>query len=558
MLIVTDIAKAYGDAPILDHITFTLNRGECAGLIGPNGAGKSTLLRIIAGLEAPDRGSVWIDPAATIGYLAQALQYVPDATIRDLVSAALGPAREVVAEIERLGEAIATAEGEAYERAMARYADTLDLADRIDAYGAPARFAEVLAGLGLAHVSEETPVAILSGGQKTRLGLARLLLTRPDLLLLDEPTNHLDITALRWLQDFVREYQGAVLIVSHDRAFLDALVTTVLELDDVTHTITAYPGTYTGYAAERARRAAKLLDDYRRQQEQIGEIRANIRAVAGNAMKTERATQNDHLRRLSKKVARTAKVRERKLEKLLESDEKIEKPKQQWHLKVDFGEAPRSGQHVLALEGIGKRFDGRTIFSDVEAELRHGERVALLGPNGSGKTTLLRIVSGALPPDTGVVRIGANVRTGYFAQEQEGLDRTRTVLESVRATVPIGETEARNFLHFFLFAGDDVFRPVGNLSYGERARLVLARLVLSGVNFLLLDEPLNHLDIPSREQFEEALENFNGTILAVVHDRYFVRRFAERIWAIKDERLVQFVDLGAYEDASMHEQLTAR
>ncbi len=547
MFTVTDVAKAYGDTPILDHISFTLNRGECVGLIGANGAGKSTLLRIIAGQEAPDRGSVWRDPAARIGYLAQALQYEPDATIRAVVAEALGQAREVVAEIESLGEAIATVQGPAYDTAIARYADALDLAERIDAYGAFARLAEVLAGLGLAYLTEEMPVAILSGGQKTRLGLARLLLTQPDVLLLDEPTNHLDVTALHWLQTFIRAYPGAVLIVSHDRAFLDALVTTILELDEQTHTITAYPGTYTDYAEERARRDAKLRDDYRRQQEQIGAVRANIRVVAGNAAKTERATQNDYMRGRSKKVARTAKVRERKLEKLLESDEKIERPERQWHLKLDFGATPRGGQRVLALENVGKQFDGRTLFAGGEAEIRHGERVALLGPNGSGKTTLLRIIGGALAPDVGVARIGAHVRTGYFAQEQEGLDPSQTVLDAVRAAAPIGETEARNFLHFFLFAADAVFQPIGTLSYGERARLVLARLVLSGVNFLLLDEPLNHLDIPSREQFEAALENFDGTILAVVHDRYFVQRFAGRIWALHKGQLVEYPDLAAYE-----------
>ncbi len=549
MLTVTDVAKAYGGAPILDHISFTLNRGERVGLIGPNGAGKSTLLRILAGLEMPDRGSVWRDPAARIGYLAQALQYEPDATIHAVVSEALGPARETVAAIERLGDAIATAQGNAYDDAMARYADALDRAYQLDAYGASARLAAVLAGLGLAHLTEETPVAILSGGQKTRLGLARLLLTQPDVLLLDEPTNHLDITALHWLQVFVREYPGAALIVSHDRAFLDALVTAVLELDAATHAITAYPGNYTDYTAERARRQTKLLDDYHRQQQQIGVVRANIRAVAGNAMKTERATQNDYLRGRSRKVARTAKVRERKLEKLLESDETIERPERQWLLKLNFGESPRGGQRVLALEDVSKQFDDRTIFAHADTEIRHGERVALLGPNGSGKTTLLRIISGALPPDTGAVRIGANVRPGYFAQEQEGLDPAQRVLDAVRSAAPIGETEARNFLHFFLFAGDAVFQLIGTLSYGERARLVLARLVLGGVNFLLLDEPLNHLDIPSREQFEAALANFDGTILAVVHDRYFVQRFAGRIWALHDGRLVEYLDFDAYQDA---------
>jgi ATP-binding cassette subfamily F protein 3 len=549
MLTVTAVARAYGDATILDSITFTLNRGERAGLVGPNGAGKSTLLRIIAGIERPDRGGVLLDAHVRIGYLAQALIYTPAATIADVLAQSLGPAQAAIAAVERLGEAIATATGTAYDDAMARYAEALEEADRLDAYSAPARLAAVLDGLGLSHLPHETPVTVLSGGQKTRLGLARLLLAKPDLLLLDEPTNHLDITALRWLQEFVRAYDGAVLIVSHDRAFLDALVTTILALDDVTHTLEVFPGTYSEYAAERARRQAKLLEDYRRQQEYIGEVRANIRAVAGNAMKTERTTQNDHLRRLSKKVAKTAKVRERKLEKLLESEEKIERPKQQWQMKLDFGETPRGGQRVLALEGVGKAFGGRTLFAGVDAEIRQGERIALLGPNGSGKTTLLRIIRGHLAPDSGTVRLGTNVRPGYFAQEQEGLDPTQRVVDAVRAVAPLSEVEARNFLHFFLFVGDEAVREIGKLSYGERARLVLARLVLSGVNFLLLDEPLNHLDISSREQFEQALGNFPGTILAVVHDRYFVGRFAERIWAIHDGALTVYHDLDSYERA---------
>jgi ATP-binding cassette subfamily F protein 3 len=266
-------------------------------------------------------------------------------------------------------------------------------------------------------------------------------------------------------------------------------------------------------------------------------------------MSTERGTQNDHLRRLSKKVAKTAKVRERKLEKLLESEEKIERPQRQWQMKLDFGETPRGGQRVLALEGVSKLFDGRTLFAGVDAEIRHGERVVLLGPNGSGKTTLLRIISGELAPDSGAARLGASVRPGYFAQEQEGLDPRQRVVDAVRAVAPLSEVEARNFLHSFLFVGDEAVREIGNLSYGERARLVLARLVLSGVNFLLLDEPLNHLDIPSREQFEQALENFPGTILAVVHDRYFVARFAEYIWAIHDGALAIYHDLDMYERA---------
>ncbi len=300
-----------------------------------------------------------------------------------------------------------------------------------------------------------------------------------------------------------------------------------------------------------ARRHAKLVDDYRRQQEHIEQVERDIRGLKQRARDRELTTIDFALRKKAKRGARTAIVRERKLERELASEEHIDKPRQTWQMKLDFGPAPPGGQRVLVLEGVEKGFDGRPLFRDVDVELTQGDRVALLGPNGSGKTTLLRLISGQLEPDRGRVRLGANVRPGYFAQEQEGLDPEQTVLEAVRAVAPLSETEARSFLHLFLFAGDAVFTPAGRLSYGERARLVLARLVLSGVNFLLLDEPLNHLDIASRQQFEEALMQFDGTILAVVHDRYFVETFADRIWAIQDAQLRTYFALADYETAAL-------
>jgi ATP-binding cassette subfamily F protein 3 len=549
MLKVTNLSKSYGDAVILDKINFSLHRGERVGLIGPNGAGKSTLLRIIAGLETPDKGSVWLEPSARLGYLSQALIYAPAATVGQVIGEAMGPALDILAEIERLAQAIATVPPAEYATVMERYSEALDEAERLDAYTAQARLSQVLAGLGLAHLDETSPVAILSGGQKTRLGLARLLLAQPDLLLLDEPTNHLDIIALAWLEDFIRQYRGTVLIVSHDRAFIDALVGKILALNELTHTLSEFGGNYSEYLAEMERLWQKQSDDYQRQQERIAAIEENIRDMKQRSANMEHQTIDFWLLKKAKRGARTAKVRERKLEKLLNSEEKIEKPKQTWHMKLDFGQAPVSGQQVLALDGVSKSFDGRVLFEGVQAEIRQGERVALLGPNGSGKTTLLRIIGGEIAPDSGRVRLGANVRAGYFSQEQEGLKPEMTALEAVREVAAISETEARNYMHFFLFQGDEVFMPVKDLSYGERARLVLARLVLSKVNFLLLDEPLNHLDIKSREQFEQALENFEGTILAVVHDRYFVEGFADRIWAIVDHRLARYYDLADYEAA---------
>jgi ATP-binding cassette, subfamily F, member 3 len=547
MLIVSNVTKSYGEFSILDKISFTFNAGEKVGLIGANGAGKSTLLKIIVGQESPDKGTVRVAPSARIGYLAQALIYAPDATVGQVINEAMGSALDVLSKIEALANQIAAATGEEYDTVMRRYEEALEQADRLDAYSAGANMAQVLAGLGLAHLNEATPISTLSGGQKTRLGLARLLIARPDVLLLDEPTNHLDISALAWLEDFIRGYKGAVLIVSHDRAFIDALVAKVFALDEVSHTMTEFAGNYSDYIDELERLRQKQLDAYHRQQEYIAKVEDDIRSIKQRAKNTELSTIDYVIRKKAAEGARKAIVRERKLRRLLNSEEKIDKPKQTWHMKLDFGNAPPSGQMVLQLHNVSKSYGELCLFSGAKFEIKAGERVALLGPNGSGKTTLLRIISGETAPDEGQVRIGANVRMGYFSQEQEGLNSNDTVLESVRSAAAISEQVARNYLHFFLFSGEEVFTPVKNLSHGERARLVLARLVLSGVNFLLLDEPLNHLDISAREQFEEALENFDGTILAVAHDRYFVQNFAGRILAIVDGKVQPFYELEDYE-----------
>lgn len=549
MLKVSGINKSFGDAVILEKVGFILNRGERTGLIGPNGSGKSTLLKIIVGEEQADSGKVWLDPSARFGYLEQALEYAPDDTVGKIIGKAIGQALEILLEIEQLGVAISAAQGDEFEVLMASYSEALEEAERLDAYGAQARLAEALNGLGLEHLDQKTPVTTLSGGQKTRLGLARLLLSRPDLLLLDEPTNHLDITALEWLQEFVRQYKGAVLIVSHDRAFLDEVVQKLLVLDEKTHTLKEFVGNYSAYMEDEERQRRKYEDEYQRQQEYIGKVEADLHATEQHARNIEGSTIDFYVRKRALKVARRAVVRKARLEKYLDSEERLEKPKKGWHMKLEFENTPTSGQIVLTLDNVAKAFGNLRLFERVTGELKKGERVVLLGANGTGKTTLLKIIAGELAPDSGIARLGANVRVGYFSQEQEGLKPQQTALEAVREVTALSETEARNFLHYFLFSGDEVFTPVGNLSYGERARLALARLVLSGVNFLLLDEPLNHLDIKSREQFEEALEQFEGTILAVAHDRYFVAHFAERIWAIQDKALKSYYALEDYRRA---------
>ena len=542
MLVVSNIHKRYGGVPLLEGVSFTLNRGERAGLVGPNGCGKTTLLRLISGLEPPDEGSIAFVPGSLrVGYLPQGLTPTPGATVGHLLLAtADGESPEL--RLERITAAMATAEGDQLQALLRRYDETLAELTAGD-YARATRMETVLAGLGLAHIDPDTPVDILSGGQKTRLGLARLLLDKPDLLLLDEPTNHLDIEALQWLEEFLASFDGGILIVSHDRAFLDRVVTTVLEIDPLTHRLTVYPGTYSDYAAAKERERERLWDAYQDQQERIARIESDIRALKQHSIAIEGESLHFHYHRIAKDLARTAVVRERKLRRLLESEEKIEKPQRSWTMKLEFGETPASGQDVLRLEEIGMEFPGRPLFAGVNLVVRHGERIALLGPNGSGKTTLLRLIVGEMTPQEGQIRLGANVRPGYYAQEQEVLDPQSTAFDTIRAIAPLSETAVRSFLHYFLFAGDEVFVPIGSLSYGERARLALGRLVAMGCNLLLLDEPINHLDIPSRTAFEQALANFAGTVIAAVHDRYFVERFATRVWHIEGGAVRSYIGL---------------
>jgi ATP-binding cassette subfamily F protein 3 len=389
----------------------------------------------------------------------------------------------------------------------------------------------------------------LSGGQKTRLGLAALLISEPDLLLLDEPTNHLDVEALAWLEDFVRGYPHAVLIVSHDREFLDRTVTRILYVDPDTRTVQSYPGNYSDFATARAHERELQAATWHEQQTYIQQVESDIRRVQGQAQSIQRGPKRgrDFYGRVSAKVARVAKARTRKLERYLDADERVEKPREHWGLKLDFGPPPPSGRAVLRLENVSFSYAGRApLFSAVTLDVRYSERFAVVGPNGAGKTTLLRLIAGHMPPQTGTVRLGVNVRLGVMAQEQETLHRQWTVLQTVLQERAMSETEARNFLHYFLFGGDSVFRTIGTCSLGERSRLQLALLVLRGCNVLLLDEPLNHLDIEGREHFEAALDAFEGTVLAVSHDRAFLRNFAERVIEVRAGRVRVFP--GSYDD----------
>ena len=547
MLHVSDLHKAYGDHVILDDVSFIVNPGERVGLIGPNGCGKSTLLRILAGLEDADRGSVQLNPPETrLGFLEQGLVYTEQDTVGDLLHVSDRALERAEARVADLAASLATVDeaaqadlAEAYNRALAELERLMVTQPR------PHEAQAVLAGLGLTEVPLETTVSILSGGQKTRLGLARLLLARPQILLLDEPTNHLDIEALEWLEDWLATYPGAVVIVSHDRTFLDNTVRRILDLDPGTHTVTEYVGTYSDYIAAWERQRAKQRAQWKDQQEEIKRMKADIARTKTQAMSVELTTTSGQptVRRLAKKVARKATAREKKLEHYLESDERVEKPNQRWQMKLEFVETPESGQDVLLLEHLTAGYEGVPLFEDVNAVLKAGERVALVGPNGAGKTTLLRVILGQMAPLAGRARLGANVEVGYYAQEQETLDPASTPFDVVRRVAAMSETETRAFLHYFLFSGDEVFVPVGSLSYGERARLVLGRLVATGCNFLVLDEPINHLDIPSRARFEQAMTAFEGTVLAVVHDRYFIKQFASQVWSLRAGTLHKYLDL---------------
>jgi ATP-binding cassette subfamily F protein 3 len=545
MLQVSNISKRYGDVAVLEGVSFVVNAGERVGLIGPNGSGKTTLLRCILGHEGADRGSVMLTPPhLRVGYLAQGLVYQPGDSVGDLL---LGRSHRqgIEAKVARLAQAIALADeagqAELFDAYNAALMELEALGEEPGAHQAEA----VLAGLELDDVSLDTALDILSGGQKTRLGLARVLLSQPQFLLLDEPTNHLDIDGLEWLEEWLRAFRGAALIVSHDRAFLDHTVQRILDLDPVEHKVTEYAGNYSDYIEAWEKKREKQWAEWRDQEYEVRKMKQDIARTKNQALSVELTTTPGQpgVRRLAKKVAKKALSREKKLDRYLESGDRVEKPRASWQMKLEFTDVPQSGQDVLILEDVAMAFDRLPLFSGVNRVLRHGERVALVGPNGAGKTTLLRLVTGELAPTAGRVRLGSNVRIGYYAQEQENLDETLDAYQTIRGVASMDETEARSFLHYFLFSGDDVFVPIRDLSYGERARLALATLVSRGCNLLLLDEPINHLDIPSREQFEQAMRAFEGTVIAVVHDRFFIERFATAIWAVDGGTLHRYIDL---------------
>jgi ATP-binding cassette subfamily F protein 3 len=484
-------------------------------------------------------------PELSVGYLAQALIFEEDETVAQALAHATQEHSLAWQAMERLAAAMGQPENSArlgdltddYAQAESRF-------EAAGGYQLEARLEAILDGLDLTTVPRDMPVSRLSGGQKTRLGLAGLLTRQPRLLLLDEPTNHLDIDALDWLESWLNSYDGAVLIVSHDRTFLDRTTNRTLVLDPETHTMRDYSGNYSAYVEARNREIEQQWQAYKDQQTEIGQLYHSVSHLRGLAVmrKGGKADDGDKFatgffgNRSARSVGR-AKQLEQRIDRLL-TDDRIDKPGRQWGLKLDFAEDESGARQVLTIEDLTMAFGERVLFEDINVDLNQGERVALVGPNGEGKTTLLRIITGELLPLAGRVRLGKGVKPGYLSQEQEVLDLDSTPYDTIRTeAVAMNESDIRSFLHFFLFSGDEVFNRIGNLSFGERTRLMLARLVAQGCNFLVLDEPINHLDITSRERFEEALCQVPGTVLAVVHDRTFVERVATRIWVLRDGRL---------------------
>ena len=527
MLTVSNLTVGRGFRDLFTDISFSVGAGERIAILGPNGSGKSTLMECIAGRVTPRAGSVTRNPPAlSVGYLHQSHDVAGiAATVGEILQSDMALEDQLAAAAARLAASPADPQAEAaYTAALERLTTTPASA------GAPA-----LADWSLEDLDPAMPVRELSGGQRQKLALARLLADRPDFLLLDEPTNHLDAGALDRLAEVLLRFRGGVLLVSHDRAFLDQVATGILAIDPASGTLTRYAGNYSAYAQQRSRERERQRALYRTEQAVMARMRHDIARTREQARQVERSTtpRSPNVRRLAKKVARKAGSREKKLERYRNDPARAQRPTDGWRVKVEFGEAA-GGNRALALERLAIGYDGRPpLLEEVTVDLGTRERVALQGPNGSGKTTLLRTLAGDLDPAAGSIRTSAAAVIGYMAQKQETLDPCSTALASVRAECAMSETEARSFLHLFLFSGDDPLQPIAELSFGERARLSLALLVARGATVLLLDEPLNHLDLDSRERFETALHGFNGAVVVASHDRYFVERFAPTVWEIR-------------------------
>ncbi|MBW4081432.1 ABC-F family ATP-binding cassette domain-containing protein [Paenibacillus sp. S150] len=531
LLQATGITKSYGIQSVLDGISLQVNEKERVGLVGVNGAGKSTFLQILAGEMSFDSGQIHKSRETTIGYLAQNSGLQSDKTIQEEMLAVFAPLIEAEAELRQLEADIADPrladDSKRYEELLERYAIRSDWFKDHGGYEMNTRIRSVLHGMGFGGFPPDTPIATLSGGQKTRLALARILLQAPDLLMLDEPTNHLDIETLTWLEDYLRSYAGGILVVSHDRYFLDRLVTAIVEIER--HRSRRYTGNYSRYMDLKAAEYEIRLKQYEKQQDEISRMEEFVQRNIVRASTTKRAQS-----------------RRKTLDKL----ERIDRPlgdmkKASFSFEPDF----MSGKEVLQVQNVAVAFseEAAPLFRNASFELRRGETAALIGPNGIGKSTLLQCLTGTREPSAGTVNWGTKVKIAYYDQEQTRLNPRNTVLEELWSEYPmLEEARIRTILGNFLFSGEDVLKKVAALSGGEKARVALSKLMLRGANMLILDEPTNHLDLVSREVLESALIDFEGTLLFISHDRYFLNKMAERVLELHPGGIDQY--LGNYDD----------
>ena len=526
ILSVSNISKSFSEKTILENISFHLEDYDKAALVGINGVGKTTLLRIIVGEMAPDEGLVTYAKGKNYGYLAQNTEISGDATIYDTLLQVKEHLLVLEQEIRKVEKQMKYVEGADLEALMNQYANMTHQFEMEGGYQYQSELVGVLKGLGFLEEEFNKPMSTLSGGQKTRVALGKLLLTKPDLIILDEPTNHLDMGAISWLETYLLNYKGAVLIVSHDRYFLDKIASKVIELDQGKSTV--FTGNYSDYAVKKEQIRVARLNAYLKQQQEIKHQEEVIEKL--KSFNREKSIKRAESR-----------------EKMLNKIEVLEKPTEtNSEMKIQLTPRIVSGNDVLQVEGLSKAFPNHPLFSDLSFEIKRGEHVAIIGDNGTGKTTILKIINQIIDADAGSMRLGTNVTIGYYDQEHHVLHGDKTLFEEISDEYPnLNNTQIRNTLAAFLFTGDDVFKKISTLSGGERGRVSLAKLMLSESNFLILDEPTNHLDIMSREILETALNHYEGTVLYVSHDRYFINRTATRILELSGQTFTNY--LGNYD-----------
>lgn len=526
-----NISKAFGIKEILNNVSFHIEDKEKLAIVGINGSGKTTLLKIIMGEETPDEGQIVIGKDTTIGYLSQHQDISFDNTIYAEMLATKKHIIETEAQIRQLELDMNNAEGEELNKILETYNRLSAKYDRENGYAYESEITGVLKGLGFTKEDYDRHINTLSGGQKMRIALGRLLLTKPDIIILDEPTNHLDMNSIAWLEGFLSSYQGSVIIVSHDRYFIDKIATKVVEIDNTKGIV--YHGNYTYYAKKRAELRASLMKAYLNQQQEIKHQEAVI-------TKLKQFNREKSIKRAESR------------EKMLDKIEVLERPTEvASEMRLSLTPSIESGNDVLSITGLTKSFGTNNLFTGLDIDIKRGEHVALIGGNGTGKTTILKIINRLIPKDDGNISLGSRVKVGYYDQEHQLLSLNKTIFDEISDAYPdLNNTKIRNVLAAFLFTGEDVFKKIGDLSGGERGRVSLAKLMLSPANFLILDEPTNHLDIQSKEILEEAIRNYTGTVLFVSHDRYFINRVSSRIIELKDKQLYSFI--GNYDYYETH------